>query len=412
MSSHAVLGASSAERWMTCPGSVALSEGIPDVGSPHAREGSIAHSLAEHCLLNNEMPMEYLDEIHPDPDYADFTVTIDMVDAVNIYVNHIRSYKLQITNDVIEKRVSLESLGDWAADMFGTGDFVAPDRAVLLVDDYKHGMGVAVEAKDNPQLKYYGLGAYLMLDKEQRKQIHQIRTTIIQPRKPHDDGPIRHDTYTVGDILTWGDKELKPAVLKVDEATANYDTMEVAVWIDTYLKPSEKGCMFCRAKGKCPALAKQAMDMAMLDFNEDGDVVPKKALKELTADEIAGIIDNEKTIQKWVAGVNEYATLSLQHGRDVTGGRYKLVAGRSSRDWKDEKAAQEKLLALGLKREDIFTEKFTTPAQAEKLAGKNGAKELADLIAKTDGKATLAPFDDKRPAIIAGPENDFEGSQE
>ncbi len=47
---HARLSPSAAERWMTCPGSVKLSEGREDKGSAYAAEGTAAHELAEHIL--------------------------------------------------------------------------------------------------------------------------------------------------------------------------------------------------------------------------------------------------------------------------------------------------------------------------------------------------------------------------
>ncbi len=50
MVAHALLSPSSAERWMQCPGSVALSYGAPDSSSEYADEGTAAHELAAMCL--------------------------------------------------------------------------------------------------------------------------------------------------------------------------------------------------------------------------------------------------------------------------------------------------------------------------------------------------------------------------
>jgi hypothetical protein len=47
---HATLSPSSAVRWMACPGSVALTAGMPDHGSDHAAEGTVAHEVAQRCL--------------------------------------------------------------------------------------------------------------------------------------------------------------------------------------------------------------------------------------------------------------------------------------------------------------------------------------------------------------------------
>lgn len=45
--SHALLGPSGAHRWMECPPSARLEEQFPDSTSEAAREGTLAHELAE-----------------------------------------------------------------------------------------------------------------------------------------------------------------------------------------------------------------------------------------------------------------------------------------------------------------------------------------------------------------------------
>lgn len=47
---HALLSASSAQRWLKCPPSVRLCEGMADRSSDYAQQGSEAHELAEHKL--------------------------------------------------------------------------------------------------------------------------------------------------------------------------------------------------------------------------------------------------------------------------------------------------------------------------------------------------------------------------
>jgi len=53
---HSALGASSAERWMNCSGSVALihalksGEGYVEHNPNYRRDGVEAHALAAHCL--------------------------------------------------------------------------------------------------------------------------------------------------------------------------------------------------------------------------------------------------------------------------------------------------------------------------------------------------------------------------
>ena len=49
---HALLSASGASRWMACTPSARLEEQFPDTTSESAREGTLAHELAELKLRN------------------------------------------------------------------------------------------------------------------------------------------------------------------------------------------------------------------------------------------------------------------------------------------------------------------------------------------------------------------------
>lgn len=57
---HALLSPSSAVRWMTCPGSVALTKDMPDTSSKFADEGTLAHALAERALRDGKDAKEYI----------------------------------------------------------------------------------------------------------------------------------------------------------------------------------------------------------------------------------------------------------------------------------------------------------------------------------------------------------------
>lgn len=49
---HALLSASGAHRWLYCTPSARLEEQFPDLISDHAREGTLAHELAELKVRN------------------------------------------------------------------------------------------------------------------------------------------------------------------------------------------------------------------------------------------------------------------------------------------------------------------------------------------------------------------------
>jgi hypothetical protein len=71
-------------------------------------------------------------------------------------------------------------------------------------------------------------------------------------------------------------------------------------------------------------------------------------------------------------------------------------------------AAEAALRAVKkLKVADLFTKKLVSPSQAEKLLGKKH-KILAEHVVKPQGKPTLAPETDSRPALAPDVEQDFE----
>ena len=66
---HAVLSASSSERWLNCPPSARLCEAYEDKGSDYAAEGTDAHALCEFRLtqvlgLPTDNPIEHLPWYH------------------------------------------------------------------------------------------------------------------------------------------------------------------------------------------------------------------------------------------------------------------------------------------------------------------------------------------------------------
>ena len=102
-------------------------------------------------------------------------------------------------------------------------------------------------------------------------------------------------------------------------------------------------------------------------------------------------------LASWAKGVEEYDLSILTHGGVLPG--YKLVEGRSVRQWRNEDAATEALETL--LGEAAYTVKLISPTQAEKALGRAKADEIADFVIKPRGKPTLAPDSDPRPAFGA-----------
>ena len=161
---HSHLGASSSYRWMACPGSVALSKDVPRKDTFFSKEGTAAHKLGEIAFAAKLHPSNWLGEI-----IEEVEVSTYMVEAVVVYVDYLKSL------DVLDNELRLEHKFDLSklnppAPMFGTSDCTCyvPLEFKLIVADYKHGAGVAVDVDDNSQLMYYALGAMLELGKSKK----------------------------------------------------------------------------------------------------------------------------------------------------------------------------------------------------------------------------------------------------
>lgn len=156
---HAKLSPSGAHRWMACPGSVVLEADFPDEGSIYADEGTAAHTLAAFCLTDGLPAGTYIGEvIHVGS--RQFTVDKTMAGHVDNYVKLVRGLAEGKTL-LVERKVPIDHLtGEVGAT--GTADAVIIDTAqeAITVVDLKYGMGVQVDARDNPQLMMYALGAY------------------------------------------------------------------------------------------------------------------------------------------------------------------------------------------------------------------------------------------------------------
>lgn len=375
---HAELGASSASRWMACPGSVRLSAGLPDVTTAFAQEGTAAHALAE-LALHRGVPCEtFIGTV-----LEDVEVTEDMAAFTQVYVDECRRLQAATGTAWIEQRFTLASLAP-PAPMFGTADFVAYDAATrtLYVRDLKYGQGVVVEAAGNKQLRYYALGA-LLSDAAKGKAIDAIDIGIVQPRAAHPDGPVRHEVLSLDELLLFADDLLAAA-----RATLAFDAP---------LVPGPH-CRFCKASGACPAQHAAAQDIAQVEF---GVVEAQPPAPELLPPAVfAEVLAKLPVLEDWINAVRVHATRTLEAGGEVPG--YKLVQKRAVRKWRDEAEAAQRLEALGESPDDLYDRKLKSPAQVEKLVGK---KHLpADLVIQQSSGTVLAPSHDPRAAVTRGEE--------
>lgn len=405
---HSKIGASSASRWMSCPGSVRLSEGMPNESSFFAKEGTAAHALAEVCLSNGYLADRFFggaymvenQKVLDEKELArtetnDELISIDeeMVEGVQLYIDTVR--KDYRPGDVlaIEQRFHLET---WHPALFGTNDasIYRPATGELKVYDLKYGRGVPVNVVDNPQLKYYGLGALMA---ERGRHLSTVELVIVQPRCPHPDGPVRRWEIDPFDLLEWASDLVAAA-----ERTETSDELNPGEW-----------CKFCPAAAICPALRQKVLDSAKADFTDSGALLLPDPTKYKPAD-LAKALEDVKLIEDWCRRVLEFAHHEAEAGRTPPG--WKLVPKRPSRKWSSEHDAREALkLMYEVEDEHLYTEpKMRSPAQMEAalkahygLKGKAAKEAISDYVKSESSGAVLAPESDPREPVKPEAARDF-----
>lgn len=381
---HAAHGASKAARWMRCPGSINLSEGIAETTSRYATEGTAAHDLVERCLHDGVDASSFVGSTIPVGDTM-VPATEEMAAAVQVFVDHVESLTTD-TRPLLETRFDLAPL-DPPAPMFGTADVVIWREAEshLHVLDYKHGVGVSVDATGNEQLLMYALGAVVHLGIVPE----HITVWIGQPRGHHADGPIRCWT------LDW-------ATL-VDFKRELFLAAAATLAPDAPLNPGS-WCRFCPALPTCPAQRAEATAVTRSSFDVPGPVAPDAlpAPERLSVEDISLVLDKADIVARWLKSVQVYAHKLLERGEEVPG--YKLIAGRGgNRRWIDAELAGRYLAGRKLKVNERHTRKLISPAQAEKL--------LTDvpqrLWERPAGRTKVVPDSDARRGLVVESTMDF-----
>lgn len=378
---HARLAPSSAYRWTECPGSVRETAKYPGGSSPYADEGSMLHECMAYLLQRMLM--------YPPGDTrrgtlftpgdvwpyrgTDYVLTVEQVaalDACRAYAENaiLAMEKRRVAYEVlVEQRLPLSEID---TGMFGTSDliFLDYDSRVITVVDWKFGVGVKVFARGNKQLILYGIAAYLRY--ELFAEFDRIEVVVVQPRLNHVDA---------AEVLTADVPGLVKRFRQEAEATHAQDApLKAGDW-----------CIFCPAKPHCPAVREKAVALVDSVFDAFGELNEPISVAE--SSQIAQVLAQAKMIRGYLDAVEEEAAKRLREGLPVPG--WKLVAGRGSRVWTSVEDAER---AYGA---DLYEKKVRSPAQMEELCKENDAQFFPRLVANLEGKPTLAPESDKRPAI-------------
>ena len=152
-------------------------------------------------------------------------------------------------------------------------------------------------------------------------------------------------------------------------------------------------CGFCKAKHDCRARADANMELARYDF---------KLPPLLTDKEVEEILTRVDDLVAWASDIKDYALQQAISGKEWHG--YKLVEGRSNRKYTNDALVAAAVESIGV---DPYERKLLGVTAMQKLLGKSRFDEiLAAYIEKPQGKPTLVPESDKRPAMNTA-KNDF-----
>ena len=349
---HAVLSASSAHRWLECTPSARLEEQFPDTSSESAKEGTLAHAIAELKVRKYAIepmgPKEYNKRFKNLK--VDKLYTKDMDTDTDAYLDYVKEIFLSFQNAkpfiAVEQKISFEN---YVKDGFGTADCIIISGEDLHIIDFKYGKRNLVLPYENPQLKLYGLG--VLNDYALFYNIQNIHLHIFQPRM---DNIGCFDISRV-DLEAWGES----------------------------------------IKGKA--------ELAQYDF---------KKPPLLTHAEVGEILKMSEDLTSWAKDLKEWALSETLKGADVPG--WKAVAGRSTRAFTDQEEVFQVLIKGGTQEELLYERKPITLTAIEKLLGKKEFNEvLSDYVTKSEGKPTLVEESDKRQAIVkASAQDNFIGGKE
>jgi len=373
------------------PGFIARNrKNIPeDTGSEYSREGDLAHALAASTLL-----LGFDESVFPNKEMA----------------IHVKGYKekidgwLALNNAILQVETKVPLFYS-PTKRTGTVDACVITDHCIFIGDLKYGAGVSVAARNNTQIAIYAMSKVRQLEESGLYSFNPttiVGMMIYQPRVIGEPA-VRLWETTLG-VLRQFCEDIEKTAKAIE---ANPDGGVFA--------PSDKTCQFCPAASLCSARAGYLLGgmeiqngVAQLEVAEEPELPP---VELLTIKQLAKIIQFAPQIRLWLDKCETTGAAILHEGKNLPG--FKLVAGRSTRKWSDPAEVIELCSQYGIDASELFTQpELISPAQMEtlvKLRKAEGLWTLLDsLVHKPEGKPTLVPEEDQRPAFRQNVANLFD----
>ena len=415
---HSSLGPSKWDRWVRCPGSVALSEGRPDIAGWEAAEGTAFHHLVATCLEHGLSPYDFIGEGNGCT-VADWWFEYDMemaessLDGMHFVERFQEDPRWMV---LVENKVDISP---WAGEgQFGWADVIMwnVEARHIIVFDWKYGQGVPVHPDSSLQLRGYALGAWESFIREEfrRKglagvEYEDIRVDLVieQPRIAMAGG-----TYTTSlhDVFETGRKamESRRLISIIDESRLTPKEIQKAT---DFFNPGEKQCQFCPAQLDCVAYNDWMLRVIGAEFEDLDDVSfrNRRFERALTPHSRSAVLTMAPMIRKWLDKLHADAWHDAEMGFEVPG--FKMVPGRRGRrKWRADvmSLARGRLVEQIGAVDSFVPAKLISPAQAEKLVGKREFHEtFSDFVEQSEAKRVLVAETDSREAMPSI-EDDFD----
>ena len=387
MGDHEYLSASSADRWTTCTIAPSLEAQLPDVETTYSTEGTEAADLLDRAI-KAKIPPSTLEPGHPAATFVDVGY-----DVIKEYLEDDRFTVFTEIKFLLAPRCG------------GTADIIvlAPHLRAIGIIDYKHGEGITVEPESRQFTVYAGacIKAFSWMFPD---GVEKIVRTVVQPRKPHSKGPVRHFQQTREEL----DRELRETIFPAIEIQKHPESLEY--------KPSKKACMFCKVRKSekgCPAVTKEALTVTEAQFKpyNKGITLPtEQQISGWDLEKLAAVWEHRNLFKMFFGTVQDRLTKLALTGTSIP--NHKLVEGRSNREFSienEEELVKHLVEIVKLKKKDLYTVKLKSLAELEKLLPGKKSKikdaeerreNFSKIVIKPKGKTTLVHVSDPRESVV------------
>lgn len=386
--SHAILRPSAAHRWLTCAPSARFEQQLPNSDTDYSQEGTLAHELAALVLSFREgktpdhiftkffenIRDKALDFYSRQPGADQFAKWHEMYRGAEEWAELVGEQVNGVYDLYIERTYDMSNFAPLCS---GTGDAVVKTPKILYVNDYKYGAGVKVSAKENPQLKLYGLGAlYDLYPGDEAPDT--VVFVIHQPRV----GGVSVWTVDTDELIMWGYEVVQPMGNLAISGMGEFVT--------------GKHCQFCAARTSCAAW-----------YKKFGEALDMKDARTISAEARATVLEYGDLVKTWINKVQDEAAARISRGEKIPG--YKLVQGKGRRSFVNEDEVVDALIALDYDSDDIFTTSLKSLTEIETMIGRNVFKEqFAGNVHTIPGAPKVAAIDDDRQEITANAADDYD----